>query len=146
MAWCETRLAPSATKSCLVPLTRGAVWRTLVLVTDAATGELERRDKYVVVLQDPDEMDLNATNLAVVLGSRDRSHGRGPREFEVLVRTTDGGFPQDTMLDGRWVYTYPRSLIEAGEYVFTLGAKKFADLTVAVFLGLQLGSTEGPDR
>src|SRR4051794_27127739 len=94
---------------------RGGVYRMRVQVTQRGGTEPEWLDKYIVVLQDPASMDAGATNFAFVICSTDRTAGRGPRAFEVLLGREDG-FEGSTILDGRWVYTYPRSEVAESEY------------------------------
>ena len=119
-----------------MPLERGAVYRTEIEVMRRGGGT-EWAVKYIIVLQDPQHMDAGATQYAYVVGSRNRSAGRGPRGFEAELGQADG-FEYSTMVDGRWVYTRPRDELEETEYQFTLSEERMDAISVAVFIGLQL--------
>jgi hypothetical protein len=119
-----------------MPLERGAVWLTRTLVTQQG-GIPGLADKFVVVLQDPEQMDVGATSIAVLIASTDRTGGREPRAFEVRLGVEDG-FDHSTIVDGRWVYTLLRAHLDEFDYRFTLSDDRMDDIGVAVFVGLQL--------
>jgi hypothetical protein len=119
-----------------VPLERGAVYRMPMQVTRAGGG-VGRAEKYIVLLQDPRQMDRNATNFAFVIASTDRTGGKGPRSFEVQLGPGDG-FNHSTTVDGRWVYTHSRADLKEEDYFVTLNEDRMSAISVAVFIGLQL--------
>jgi hypothetical protein len=95
------------------------------------------RDKYLVLLQDFSSMDRNAKQFAYVIGSSDRTGGRGARSFEVRLDEEDG-FPHPTIVDGRWVYTTLRTRLTNADYLCTLRTDRMGDISVAILIGLQL--------
>lgn len=106
-------------------------------MTRAGGAGTERALKYIVLLQNPEQMDPRATNYAYVVASTDRSGGRDPRDFEVRLGPDDG-FHHSTIVDGRWVYTDTRANLNEVDYCFTLSEERMRDISVAVFIGLQL--------
>jgi hypothetical protein len=119
-----------------VPLERGAVYRREidVIYSNRGTG---RALKYIVLLQDPNQVDQGATNYAYVIASTDRSGGREPRNFEARLGPVDG-FHHSTMVDGRWVYTEVRADLNESDYCFTVSEERMNAIALAVFIGLQL--------
>jgi len=117
-------------------LHRGGVWLTTILTTQR-TGDPRPAEKFAVILQDPERMDSGATQIAAVIASTDRTSGRQPRAFEVRLGRDDG-FDHATIVDGRWVYTLPRSDLDAWSYRFTLSDDRMDEITGAVLIGLQL--------
>jgi hypothetical protein len=113
------------------------VYRTEIEVTRPGGGGPEWAEKYIVLLQDPEQIDLCATNYAFVIASTDRSGAQGPRAFEVRLGPDDG-FHHSTIVDGRWVYTNLRADLDEGDYCFTLSKEGMEEISIAVFIGLQL--------
>lgn len=121
-----------------MPFTRGDIYRVLWDATDLG----ERKYKYIVILQSAAAMDANATNIAYVVCSTDRTGGHGPRGHEVRLLPEDADcFDRSTIVDGRWVYTEPRDDILGeleGVLVGRLDDERMMAVDVAVFIGLQL--------
>ncbi len=115
---------------------RGAVFRYehTVLRSGGGFGEAP---KYLILLQTPTDTDVGATQAAYVIASTRRTGGAAPRSFEVVLDESDG-FHHPTIVDGRWVYTLPRSELGNQDYQFALTDDRVAELSVAVFIGLQL--------
>jgi hypothetical protein len=120
-----------------VPLARGAVYRTEIEVTRPAGGGTEWAEKYIVLLQDPEQIDRRATHYAFVIASTDRSGAQGPRPFEVRLGPDDG-FHHSTIVDGRWVRTDLRANLDESDYCFALSEERMDEISLAVFIGLQL--------
>lgn len=120
-----------------MPLERGAVYRVLVPVTLPDGGEGIRL-KFVVVLQDASIMDQNATYVACLMCSTDNTGPDGPRYHEVQLDERDG-FEHSTIADGRWVFSFRRTLFEDSRYAgFTLTEERMSRISRAIFDGLQL--------
>jgi hypothetical protein len=111
----------------------------LVQVTRPGEPGTYWAEKYIVLLQDPEQMDPRVTNYAFVIASTDRSGVQGPRAFEVRLGRADG-FNRSTIVDGRWVYTNPRAELDEEEYFFTLSEDRMNEISIAVFIGLQLST------
>ena len=75
-------------------------------------GDEEPLRKYVVLLHDHDRYPQD--RIAVAIASTDRRNGRALAAWEVLVGTTQG-FPHDTIIDGRWIFTLSKSDVLAGD-------------------------------
>jgi hypothetical protein len=113
------------------------VYLAPIPVTRRGGGAPADLDKYLIVLQNPANMDRNSTQLAVVVASTDRTSGRGVRAFEVRLDDQDS-FRHPTIVDGRWVYTFPRKKLDDAIYMFTLTSQCMDEISLAVFIGLQL--------
>lgn len=123
-----------------MPLERGAVYRALIEVARrGGLGGTEWAEKYIVVLQDPGQMDAGATRYSYVIASTDRTGGRGLRAFEAQLGTADG-FSRSTIVDGRWVYTELREELAETDFCFTLSEQRMDEISLAVFIGLQLST------
>ncbi len=120
-----------------MPLERGAVYLSAVPLTSRREGSSDVLEKHVIVLQDAQRMDPGATRIACVVASTDRLQGAALRPYEVRLGQHDG-FDHETVVDGRWVFSFKRPLVEAGAYLHTLGEQPMAEISVAVFIGLQL--------
>jgi predicted RNA-binding protein with TRAM domain len=120
-----------------VPIERGAVY--LARVPGTARGGVGTADleKYIVLLQDFSMMDVNATQFAAIICSTDQTGPQGPRAFEVRLDESDN-FDRPTIVDGRWVYTFPRSRLDQAVYLFTLTPDRMEQVSLAIFIGLQL--------
>ncbi len=120
-----------------MPLERGAVYRRILYLPAWPGGPLRPLLKYMVVLQDPRSMDPNATNFAFVIASTDRTGRGGRRVFEARLDESDG-FDHSTIVDGRWVYTEPRDVLDEDDYQWTLSEERMDEVSLAVYEGLQL--------
>ncbi|HEX3930575.1 MAG TPA: hypothetical protein VHW64_07720 [Nocardioides sp.] len=122
-----------------MPLERGAVY--LAPFEGMGPGGVGTQviDKYHVILQDAASMDVNASQFAFAVGSSP-TEGQPVRAFEVLLTVAEPGFPHDTLVDGRWVYTLRRDGLDEANYKFTLEEKAMDDISVAIFIGLQLNA------
>lgn len=121
-----------------MPFERGAVYSAPLLLLGRGDDADDDRRKYLIVLQSPAAMDRNASQFAFVVASTDQTRGRGARPFEVQLDEADG-FRHPTIVDGRWVYSIWRDkLAEDGTYMFTLNEKRMVEVSLAIFIGLQL--------
>lgn len=121
-----------------MPLARGAVYSAPLLLLGRDDNVSEDENKFLVVLQNAAAMDRNASQFAFVVASSDRTQGRGPRSFEVRLDRSDG-FHHGTVVDGRWVYTtWREELDRTGTYMFSLNEQCMEEISVAIFIGLQL--------
>jgi hypothetical protein len=120
-----------------VPLERGAVYLARVPLRERGSGNLTYLEKLVVLLQDFTTVDSRASQFSYVVCSTDRTGGRPTRLFEVRLGQGDG-FDHSTIIDGRWVYTSPRRVLGDAIYRFTLTDQRMDDVSLAIFVGLQL--------
>ncbi len=116
---------------------RGDVYLVPIELPVPGGLRLETKDKYLILLQSPSAMDPRATYIACVIASTDRSGSSGARSFEVRLGVEDG-FRHETMVDGRWVYTIPRAALDESLRQFRLSEDRMAQISLAVFIGLQL--------
>lgn len=122
-----------------MPLERGAVYRHPIRVLGPrAVGEAVE-EKLIIVLQDPTQMDPNASSFAFVVCSTEHPDGVD-QGWKVVFQPADlpGAFDRATEVDGRWVYTLERDQLEDSPYLGTLDDDQMEDVTVAVVSGLQL--------
>lgn len=113
---------------------RGDVFRTQLSLPNRKTGNgTTTLTKYVVALQGGPAFDT-ATDIAIAVAS---THRRSTvRPFEVLVGVVDG-FAHDTVIDCRWPYTVPKSVLPAAPE-FRLTSSVMRSVSVALVVGLQM--------
>lgn len=80
----------------------------------------------------------------VVLGSSDKSYHppRLPRPTEVVVGPSDG-FPTWTIIDCRWVFSFPAEMFSPVDYHFDIRPPVMEQVEAALAVGLQI-SPGGP--
>ncbi len=117
---------------------RGDVYRSnIYLPNRTGQGGTKELLKWCVLLQSDVGSFAQATDVAVVLASTDKSAGRALREFEVRVGW-DEGFVHDSVIDCRWIYSFPKSLFHPADRVTTLDAPTMQQVNISVAKGLQL--------
>lgn len=93
------------------------------------------RRKLAIMLQGGELFEA-AADVAVVIASSDRGTG-GVRPFEVLLDQQDG-VDHDTIVDCRWPFTLPKSVIQRGELKTSLSPRRMHEISVALVAGLEL--------
>jgi predicted RNA-binding protein with TRAM domain len=119
---------------------RGDVYKVQLTLPNRSGPGTELREKYVVLLQGGPDFAA-VTEVAVVIASTDRGSG-GVRPFEVRVGSTHG-FDHDTIIDGRWPVTLPKSTVGAGTYLTTLSTDVMWQVSRAIAAGLQMRPPQG---
>jgi hypothetical protein len=115
-------------------LHKGFVYRSLIYLPDWETeGEmLVERRKYCIVLAEPSQ---NYT--AVVVADSDKSDDppRRTHRYEVSLGQDDG-FPAWSVVDCRWVFTFPRGVFPPEDHSFSLGSGAMEKIAAALVVGL----------
>lgn len=89
--------------------------------------------KYIVVVRD----ESSETEIAVVVASSRKSE-RLLKGYEVDFRSEVGGFPRDTIVDCRWIWTIPRAELGREQAKFTISDIKMNEIREAITIGLNL--------
>lgn len=116
---------------------RGDIYLTSLTLpnrTPAIAASSSVKDKLLLIMNDGAVIGT-AQEVAVLIISTWR--GQAIRPYEVLVGTADG-LLHDSVVDCRWPYTLPQSLIRAGRYICTLAPPRMTQVSVATVRGLQL--------
>lgn len=120
------------------PTTRGDVHLVSIeLPNRDGTPGFSPRLKFVIVLRGSARTRLESDFPFVVASSDRRQPGQQLRGFEIFLDSSNG-FDHDTIVDCRWVYTAPKTLISDKTYRFSLGPVEMQDISVALVNGLQL--------
>lgn len=115
---------------------RGDVYLVNLELPNRRTGSgTVIKDKLVIALQGGLAF-ASMSDVAVVVASTHRSSST--RRFEVLVGVAEG-FQHDTIIDGRWPFTIPKSVLANGRYLFQLTPDVMKKVSLALVHGLQMG-------
>lgn len=95
------------------------------------------RDKWLIVLQQSD-LFPNLPQVAVVVASSIKPNRRpDPAPFRIFVGP-DEVFEKESVIDGRWVFTFARSRILGGTWKGSLDEVFMKRVSGAVAVGLDL--------
>jgi mRNA-degrading endonuclease toxin of MazEF toxin-antitoxin module len=115
---------------------RGEVYLTTINLPDRAAGHgTVPTPKYVIVLRGGAGSRTEQEVPIVIASTNRRTLGPMRRPFEVDVCTMDG-FQHDTIIDCRWPYTIPKSLLS--NPTCQLSDARMKEVSVALVSGLQM--------